>query len=182
MVAGERSCPHCIELVPEFTAGKTAVLYRGPVASLVQELKYHKGEYLAEDVARIAARAPGFLEFLGGAILVPVPLHSRKQRERGFNQSRLIADAFAKAAKDVSVVPALQRVVDTLTQTRLDRPTRQANLKNAFAMVPGHSLTSGLRIILVDDIFTTGATLNACAAVLRKAGFENVDVATLAHG
>ncbi len=182
ILAGERSCPHCADLVPEFAAGKTAVLYRGPVASLVQELKYHKGEYLAEDVGRVAATAPGFREFLRGAVLVPVPLHSRKERERGFNQSRLIAEAFARVAEDAVVIPALQRVVDTLTQTRLDRPTRQANLKNAFAMAPRHSLTAGRRIVLVDDIFTTGATLNACAAVMRKAGFDSLDVATLAHG
>jgi len=182
MLAGERSCPHCEELVPEFGAGKTAALYRGPMASLVQELKYHKGEYLEGDVARIATAAPGFTEFLRGAVLVPVPLHARKERERGFNQSRLIAGAFATAADAAVVVPVLQRVVDTITQTRLDRPTRQANLKNAFAMVRRHSLTRDLRIVLVDDIFTTGATLNACAATLRKAGFDNVDVATLAHG
>jgi ComF family protein len=113
---------------------------------------------------------------------VPVPLHHRKERERGFNQTRLIATAFAKAAGGTTVVSALQRVVDTATQTRLDREARRANLKNAFAMAPGRALTPGARIVLVDDIFTTGATLNACASVLRKAGFDNLDVATLAHG
>lgn len=182
VVEGNRTCPHCEELVPEFRTGKTAALYRGPIASLVQRLKYHRGEYLGGDIGRIAAAAPGFAEFLRGAILVPVPLHRRKERERGFNQTRLIATVFAKVAVGATVVPALQRVVDTRTQTRLNRDERQDNLKNAFAMAPGRSLTPGARIVLVDDIFTTGATLNACAAVLRKAGFENLDVATLAHG
>ena len=183
IVEGDRTCPHCEELVPKFRAGKTAALYRGPMASLVQRLKYHRGEYLGADIARIAGAAPGFADFLGGATLVPVPLHRRKERERGFNQTRLIAAAFARAAcGGAAVVSALQRIVDTQTQTRLDREARRANLKNAFAMVPGRSLTPGGRIVLVDDIFTTGATLNACASVLRKAGFENLDVATLAHG
>lgn len=181
-MAGDRTCPHCEELVPVFRAGKTAALYRGPVGSLVRELKYHRGEYLAEDAGRIAARTPGFVEFLRDSVLVPVPLHRRKERERGFNQSRLIAEAFSNVAPGATVVPALQRVVDTETQTRLGREERQANLKNAFAMARGRSLTSGSRIVLVDDIFTTGATLNACASVLRRAGFENLDVATLAHG
>ncbi|HUG12512.1 MAG TPA: ComF family protein [Opitutaceae bacterium] len=182
VMAGERTCPHCEELVPVFRAGKTAALYRGPMASLVQRLKYHRGEYLGADIARIAAAAPGFRDFLRGATLVPVPLHHRKERERGFNQTRLIAEAFARAAEGAGVVPALQRIVDTQTQTRLDRDARRDNLKNAFAMAPGRSLTPGARIVLVDDIFTTGATLNACASVLRKAGFDNLDVATLAHG
>lgn len=182
-LAGERTCPHCEALVPEFGAGKTAAVYRGPMASLVQRLKYHRGEYLDGDIARIAAAAPGFAAFLRGATLVPVPLHTRKERERGFNQTRLIAGAFACAAGGgTAVVPALQRVVDTKTQTRLNRDERQANLKNAFALARGRRLTPGARIVLVDDIFTTGATLNACAAVLRKAGFKNLDVATLAHG
>jgi competence protein ComFC len=182
-LAGERTCPHCEALEPEFGAGKTAALYRGPMASLVQRLKYHRGEYLDGDIARIAAAAPGFAAFLRGATLVPVPLHRRKERERGFNQTRLIAEAFASVGSGgAAVVSALQRVVDTKTQTRLNRDQRQANLKNAFAMAPGRSLTPGARIVLVDDIFTTGATLNACAAVLRRAGFKNLDVATLAHG
>lgn len=182
-LAGERTCPHCEALVPEFGAGKTAAVYRGPMASLVQRLKYHRGEYLEGDIARIAASAPGFAGFLRGAMLVPVPLHPRKERERGFNQTRLIAGAFARVGADgTAVVAALQRVVDTKTQTRLNRDERQANLENAFALAPGHPLTPGARIVLVDDIFTTGATLNACAAVLQRAGFENLDVATLAHG
>jgi ComF family protein len=152
------------------------------VGTLVRELKYHRGEFLAGDVERIALGSPGFCEFLAGATLVPVPLHRRKERERCFNQSRVIAGAFAKVAGGAAVVSALQRVVDTETQTRLDRAARRDNLKNAFAMARGHTLTAGLRIVLVDDIFTTGATLNACASVLRRAGFNNVDVATLAHG
>lgn len=182
ILEGGRECPHCLALVPQFRSGRTTALYRGPMASFVRELKYHRGEFLAGDVARIAAATPGFGAFLRGAALVPVPLHSRKRRERGFNQAESIAGAFATIAEGVTVVPALQRVVDTGTQTRLDRPTRQENLKNAFAMTRTPSLTPGLRIVLVDDIFTTGATLNACASVLRKAGFENLDVATLAHG
>jgi competence protein ComFC len=182
VLAGDRTCPHCEELVPVFRAGKTAALYRGPMSSLVQCLKYHRGEYLGGDIARIAEAAPGFCDFLRGATLVPVPLHGRKERERGFDQTRLIAAAFAKAAECATVVSALQRVVDTKTQTRLARDARRANLKNAFALAPGRALTPGVRIVLVDDIFTTGATLNACASVLRKAGFDNLDVATLAHG
>ena len=73
-------------------------------------------------------------------------------------------------------------MVDTPNQTWLDRSTRQANLKNAFALVPGAVITRGHHYILIDDVFTTGSTLNACAAVLRRAGAVNLDVATFGHG
>jgi predicted amidophosphoribosyltransferase len=76
----------------------------------------------------------------------------------------------------------LQRVLDTPSQTKFDREARRQNLKNAFAMVPGTTITPGQRYILVDDVFTTGSTLNACAAVLREGGAVKLDVATFGHG
>jgi ComF family protein len=116
-------------------------------------------------------------------VLVPVPLHPRKQRERGYNQSRLLADTFSRAAGGgTAVTELLRRVVDTPSQTRLDRRTRQSNLKNAFALVRGRPINPAQRLVLVDDVFTTGSTLNACAAALRRAGHLNLDVATFGHG
>ena len=72
--------------------------------------------------------------------------------------------------------------VSTPTQTAFDRKTRQANLKNAFALAPGVTLTPGQQYVLVDDVFTTGSTLNSCARVLRRAGALKLDVVTFAHG
>ncbi|MBC8009509.1 MAG: ComF family protein, partial [Burkholderiales bacterium] len=80
------------------------------------------------------------------------------------------------------VAELLRRVADTQTQTNLDREQRRANLKNAFALAPGAGITSDLRHVLIDDVFTTGSTLNACAAVLRRAGVPKVDVCTFGHG
>ena len=80
------------------------------------------------------------------------------------------------------VEPLLRRVVDTGTQTALDRRTRMANLKNAFALAPGATLNPTLHYILVDDVFTTGSTLNSCARALRRSGGVNVDVITFGHG
>ena len=183
VVEGERMCPHCEGLDPAFREGRTAVLFKGPVRALVIELKYHRGLHVLTDMAEILRRAPDVLEFVRGAVLVPVPLHPRKERERGFNQSRQLARAFARAAGGgTRVVEPLRRTVDTRTQTRLDRRARQENLKNAFALAPRRRINPTDRLVLVDDVFTTGATLNACAAVLRRAGCVNLDVATFGHG
>ena len=118
-----------------------------------------------------------------GAVLVPVPLHPRKARERGFNQSALLAAALAQAAgAGARVGELLRRAADTATQTAFDRKTRQANLKNAFALARGAALIAGQKYVLVDDVFTTGSTLNGCARTLRRAGALNLDVVTFAHG
>ncbi|MBK8475665.1 MAG: ComF family protein [Opitutaceae bacterium] len=179
----DRECEHCSTLDPEFFQGRTVVLLRGPARTLVLDIKYHGALHLFEEIELIVRETVGFLDYLRGAVLVPVPLHPRKQRERGYNQSRLLAATFARAAGGgTTVAEPLRRVVDTPTQTRLDRRTRQRNLKNAFALVPGRPIDPAQRLVLVDDVFTTGSTLNACAAVLRRAGHLNLDVATFGHG
>jgi ComF family protein len=183
IVEGERLCPHCEGLQPAFNEGRTAVLLKGPGRALVHELKYHKGLHAVEDVETIFRQAAHVLELARGAILVPVPLHPRKLRERSFNQSELIAEALARAAGGgARVERLLRREVDTVSQTHHDRRTRQANLKNAFALAKGAVINPGHYYLLVDDVFTTGSTLNSCALVLRRAGGLNLNVATFGHG
>ncbi len=178
-----RACPQCAALEPAFQAGCTAVLLRGPARSLVLELKYHGGRHVLGDMEAIFRRSPALLGHARDAVLVPVPLHPRKQRERGYNQSALLASALARAAGGSTRIQSLLcRVVDTPTQTAFDRRDRAANLKNAFALRRPGSLNRSLRYILVDDVFTTGSTLNGCARVLRRAGCLNLAVATFGHG
>jgi len=182
-VEGERDCPRCAGLNPAYGEARTAALLSGPVRALVIELKYHHGLHLLADCAALFRGAAHLLAHVRGACLVPVPLHPRKRRERGYNQSALLATELAKAAGGGTVVvPLLARCLDTPTQTAFDRERRLANLQNAFALVPGAPLRSKDRYVLVDDVFTTGSTVNACARVLRAAGAQRVDVATLAHG
>jgi len=183
VVEGERICPHCAGLAPAFREGRTAVLLKGPARSLVIALKYHHALHVLEDIERIFLRTSQLTDHARGAILVPVPLHSRKERERGYNQAELIAQALARAAGGgTRVEPLLRRVVDSTSQTQFDRRTRMANLKNAFALAPGAALTPSQHYILVDDVFTTGSTLNSCAYALRRSGIPNLDVVTFAHG
>jgi len=178
-----RSCLHCEELEPEFSEGKTAILLKGPGRSIIHALKYHHGLHVIEDIVKIMRAAPGYVDFIRNAVLVPVPLHSRKLRERQYNQSQLLAECAAKAAEGTArVEQVLRRIVDTESQTFYDRKTRQKNLKNAFALAPDAAINPLLRYILVDDVFTTGSTLNACAAVLRRAGVNTLDALTFGHG
>jgi predicted amidophosphoribosyltransferase len=114
-------------------------------------------------------------------LLVPVPLHPVKQREREFNQAERLARRLSKA----SCIPLnnniLRRIQPTLTQTRLSREERAENVRGAFALAGSPDL-KGQRIVLIDDVMTTGATTNACARVLRRAGASQVCVWTVARG
>ena len=112
--------------------------------------------------------------------LVPVPLHSARFREREFNQADVLAELLA-ARTGTPLLRALDRIRYTTTQTRLDRHERMENLRNAFR-VRHTSAVQNRHLVLVDDIFTTGSTVDECARVLRAAGAASVRVVTVARG
>lgn len=177
-----RVCPHCRELEPVFKSGRTLMLARDAGRDLVHELKYRRRRYLLPDVRRLVKLSEAFRSHISGAVLVPVPLFPQRQRERGYNQSLLLARAFAAVADNATVADLLTRTRDTRSQTRLNRKQRLENMRGAFDTKPGAHVDPAQRCVLVDDVFTTGATLNACAQAMRKAGAEQLEVATLAHG
>lgn len=182
-VEGERMCPHCVGLHPAFREGRTVALFQGPVRALVIALKYHHGLHVAGDLEAIIRGNDHVTSFLRGAVLVPVPLHPRKEREREYNQSQILAESFVRSVDGEAIIASLlRRVVDTQSQTTYDREARRTNLKNAFALAEGVSITPDQHYILVDDVFTTGSTLNSCARELRRAGGLNLDVVTFGHG
>jgi len=131
------------------------------------------GELLAERFAADLAAA-GELD-----AIVPVPLHWRRRLHRGFNQAERIARPLARAL-GLPVVPYLRRIRATPPQSLLGRPARIANLRRAFRVSQPERLR-GLSLLLVDDVATTGATLEAAAAVLRQAGAERVVAVTVAR-
>jgi ComF family protein len=182
MLSGPRVCPHCIELDPVFEQGRTLFLAKGPARSLIHELKYKSGFYVLKDVRKMIERSPHYQAYFEGAVLVPVPLHPCKLRERGFNQSRVIADSLLESTEAKKLQNLLIRKIYTKTQTRLSRADRHQNVKNAFALTSDAVVIPDQTYIIVDDVFTTGSTLNACAAVLRDAGATQIKVATLGHG
>jgi competence protein ComFC len=183
ILAGPRSCPHCAGLNPCFEEGRTLFLMRGPGREWLHQLKYNKGFYVLRDLQRLLRERPDYLDFVRGAVLVPVPLHRKKLRQREYNQSLLIAQLIVAAAGAPTVVrELLQRAHWTESQTRLSREARYRNMQNVFQIAPGALLQASRIHIVVDDVFTTGATVNACAQTLQQAGIVTIKVATMGHG
>jgi ComF family protein len=150
----------------------TAFAHEGPLRKALERLKYAAARRVAEPIARAAAPTLSQLVAIGGAAtLVPVPIHPTRLRQRGYNQAGLIADALGGLLR-IPVQELIVRSRETTKQHRLDRAARLRNLQDAFERAPGASPAGP--IILVDDILTTSATLEACAGVLRRAGSEDV--------
>ncbi len=175
-------CMHCEHLTPEFGQGWSIALFRGPLRELIYALKYKDGFWALRDIRVLAKSATGLEEYIGEASLVPVPLHPRKQRERGYNQSQLLVKELVSLFPRSRQSDLLERSVDTVSQTQFDRKQRIRNLKNAFSLCRNRAIDPAQRYIIVDDVFTTGSTVNACSAVLRRAGARAVDVLTIGHG
>ena len=149
-----------------------AFAHAGPMRRALAALKYSGASRLAPILGRAAATALApLLAVSGPAVLVPVPVHRERQRSRGYNQAELIARALARTT-GLPIRDLLERVRPTTKQHRLDRAARLANLRGAFASRRGTAQPNA--VILVDDIITTTATLEACASVLREAGVEAV--------
>lgn len=179
---GERSCPHCVELSPAFNRAICPFQAKGPVRQILHRIKYERSPYLADDLVAVAVQDEPFRRHLAGSVLVPVPLHADKAWDRGYNQSERIAQHLARGIPGCTFAPLLEKHTPTESQTRLDRARRLRNVARAFRLRPGQTVDARLRYVVIDDVLTTGATLHACAQVLRAAGATAVDAAALAHG
>jgi len=176
-----QACARCRRGRNPIAAGASLGPYEGPLRTAIHELKYRGRRRVAGRLAEALLGRPGVLPVLGGGVvLVPVPLHPRKRRERGFNQSELLAAAIAARAGVPLVKDALVRRRETGTQTGLSAAARRANVRGAFA-VRRRARIEGRRIVLLDDVYTTGATALACAQALLAAGAHEVRLLTLAR-
>jgi ComF family protein len=183
---GVARCGDCQRLEPLFARAVAYGSYDGGLRELIHLLKYEQVRPAAGVLGRMLAEAASPL--LAGPdgvrpLLIPVPLHGAKLRQRGFNQSELIARAALKwpLLSSLPLHPAaLQRVRATESQTGLTSHQRRENVRGAFR-VPDAAALAGRTILLVDDVFTTGTTVSECARVLRKAGAAQVWVATVAR-
>lgn len=175
-------CYACGRKVPAFDKARSAVRYDGAAGKAVRDLKYHHALWMTDDLVQMlgaCVEAEYSSETLD--VVTAVPLYPARQRERGFNQSALLGKELARRLGLPFRSGLLHRVRPTVTQTGLTAVGRAANVGGAFRT--GRILRlEGKRILLVDDVMTTGATVNACAAVLKRGGAASVLVATVARG
>jgi competence protein ComFC len=175
-------CGSCRGTELYFTSARSAVLARGKVLEAIHRYKYNRALWVEPFLASLLVEAATpELAREHWDWLVPVPLHPTRLREREFNQAQRLAQCLSKTTRIPVNTRLVRRVLPTPKQTLLSREERLENVRNAFALAPGVGL-KGKRLVLLDDVFTTGATTSACARVLRKAGAEDVCVWTLARG
>ena len=171
---------------PRLGKMRAAAMYQGAMVRLVRQLKYRRAVHLAIAMGPwLKATYRRHWPSTGDAvdIVVPVPLHKRRLRQRGYNQSWLLArQVFGEGASTQAprLMDILVRCRDTPSQTGLDREMRRRNLKGAFDIVDGAPVT-GKTVLLVDDVITTGETLGACTDALLAAGAIQVDALCMAR-
>ncbi len=183
---GEPKCGLCRRLEPPYAKAVAYGSYAGGLRELIHLLKYERVRPAANVLGRMLSEAVAVLQPRLGSeptAVVPIPLHAEKLRQRGFNQSELIARAGLKLLHSSQLVlkPALlERRRETQSQTGLTSHQRRENIRGAFAVAAGAQV-SGQQFLLVDDVFTTGTTVSECARILRRAGASKVWVATVAR-
>jgi ComF family protein len=186
----DERCDHCRATPPSFDSARAITRYRSgtdgsgidgssAVAALLRRHKYGLDQSLGRALAEYLDAAPA-LEADAYDVVIPVPLHRSRLRWRGFNQAALLGAALARRLNCPLDVATLARVRSTASQTARDRAQRTRNVRDAFA-VRRPLRVAGRRVLLVDDVMTTGATADECARVLRAAGARRIDVLTLAR-
>jgi ComF family protein len=150
--------------------------YGGPLARAIRHIKFGGRRDVARRLGGLLAGSMAF----GADMIVPIPLHAARLRERGFNQAGLIADAIAATLGIPVEDGAIRRTTATAPQSRLPLEARRANVRGAFGAGPRASIVFGQRVLLVDDVVTTGSTLTSCADALRACGADVVIGAALA--
>ena len=174
-------CGACATKEKYFTMARALGYYEGPLQEAIHRWKYQGrmsltsffGEWMAEALQRYWR--PSSLD-----LLIPVPLHRQRLRERGFNQALLLAQELSQRTGILCHKRVLQKKKPTLPQVNLSGSEREKGVRGAFQIMEKEKL-KGKSILLVDDVYTTGATVNECAKVLMAGGAERVDVLTLAH-
>jgi ComF family protein len=182
-------CSPCRMVPPEFERAVAYAVYEDEVREMVHLLKYERMRAVAKPLGKLLARAIETLEDVADRdlLVVAVPLFPAKERERGYNQAVLLSDAALLELKRSrpewklqAAHKVIRRVKDTRSQFELTPKGRRRNLQGAFAVADRGAL-DGREVLLVDDIYTTGATARACSRALRRAGASKVWVATVSR-
>ena len=187
-IDGDFACPNCSKLKFSFEFARSATVRDERTLDMVHRLKYGRQIHLAKELGRLAYESffdPRLLPAIdGGWPLVPVPLYRKRHQHRHFNQAEEISRVLSKHT-GLPVLKALQRTRSTETQTLLTRAQRLENLRGAFVLTENGQRWIGKSpagAVLVDDVFTTGSTVDECAKILRRGGFQQVFVVTVMRG
>lgn len=168
----------CKKLLKSIEWIRSYSLYQPPLSNAIQKLKYQRNISVVEKLALFFTELYNQFK-MDIDIIVPVPLNKNRIRERGFNQANLLGIPFSTQVKKPLVFKALSKKLDTRTQVGLQRSDRFENVSNAF--LGDEELVSGKNILLIDDVATTGATLEACASALKTANAKDIFGFTLAR-
>jgi ComF family protein len=168
-------CPRCRRSRRLIDRARAIGAYDGALRAIIHALKYEGRRSLARPLATLM-RERGADILAGATCAVPVPLHPSRRRHRGFNQAADLARHVG-----IPVRPLLRRVLPTATQTGLPAARRHRNMRHAFAPARGAGSLTGAIVVLIDDVSTTGATLEACARALKEAGVSEVRALTAAR-
>jgi len=172
-------CIDCKGRSKSYTRAYACFNYEGSITELVHRFKYGDGQYLSRNLGLFLADKI-IKKNIKFDFIIPVPLGKARLKQRGYNQAELLARVIAKEVNGSVKTDIIERVKDTPTQTHLTREERLKNLKGAFKVINKKEI-KGKRFLLVDDVFTTGATSEAISEKLTKAGAAEVIVLTLAH-
>jgi len=185
-ISDEFTCPNCHQLKLVFHFARAAYQGTEDTLDLIHQFKYQSQIHLSKELGLLTSKAlsdPRFDDYLKNGTLIPVPLHWRRYRKRTFNQSDEISKAISSIHAGLTTVNALKRIRYTQTQTSFSRAKRLTNLKGAFKVRNKFiQQIKGRRIILIDDVFTTGSTANECSKALIKAGASSVAILTFLRG
>lgn len=180
-VGDDHVCGACRLSKPDFAAARAALIYEGECRELVHAYKYRYKTHLRRPLALLtAAPLRDFVAACAPELMVPVPLHLRRLRERGFNQAVLLGEILAREWGIPLARGAMRRIRWTEPQITLTAAQRRDNVKGAFD-VRDAGAVKGRRVLLVDDVYTTGSTVRECAHVLKAAGAGEVAVVTVAR-
>jgi competence protein ComFC len=180
--AAPHLCRDCLASRPLYSRHRSGAPYQGNLRQVIILMKYEGFRVLGRDLAAFALRALGdqWPLWAGLDAIVPVPLHGKKLKRRGFNQAEIVARAIGRVKGIPVRRGVLVRVRNTPAQTSLEGRDRRRNLAGAFAVRrPGW--VRGKTLLLVDDVYTTGSTIRECCRALRRAGAEEVRAMTLAR-
>jgi ComF family protein len=173
-------CLSCLETPLALTKARSSFLYQEPISTLVRQLKFNGNLTGLASLAALTQKSAAYADLNPPDLILPVPLHIKRLRERGFNQSQLLAQACFPQWREKIRLDLLKRQRATVPQTRLSGKARRHNLHKAFCIEKNNEI-SGKNILLMDDVFTTGSTLYECAKVLWAAGAAEVAAFTVAR-